>query len=140
MLYVNQSLKISLGKGGRFLATINPVTYVLQGMRELILEGWSWEAMASATGSIGGLAVFTLPLTLAALRWRTSWHRCYKTLPQELFGLSLVRRPSKDGHEALTSDDIHSRSLCSYSACRRNPARCAHPGYCSGYGVYSSLC
>ena len=54
------------------MATINPVTYVLQGMRELILEGWSWEAMASAMGSIGGLAVFTLSLTLAALRWRTS--------------------------------------------------------------------
>ena len=56
----------------RFLATINPVTYVLQGMRELILEGWSWEAIASAMGSIAGLAVFTLSLTLAALRWRTS--------------------------------------------------------------------
>ena len=71
-MYVNQSLKISLGKGGRFLATINPVTYVLQGMRELILEGWSWEELASAMASIGGLAVFTLSLTLAALRWRTS--------------------------------------------------------------------
>ena len=41
-------------------------------MGELILEGWSWEAMASAMGSIGGLAVFTLSLTLLALRWRTS--------------------------------------------------------------------
>ena len=56
----------------RFLATINPVTYVLEGMRELILEGWSWTAMASAMGSIGGLALFTLSLTLLALRWRTS--------------------------------------------------------------------
>ncbi len=55
-----------------FLATINPVTYVLQGMRHLILEGWSWRALAEATGSILGLGVLTLSLALAALRYRTS--------------------------------------------------------------------
>ena len=55
-----------------FLATLNPVTYILQGMRELILEGWSWRAIAEALGSILALGALTLSLALAALRWRTS--------------------------------------------------------------------
>jgi len=56
----------------RFLATINPVTYILQGMRGLILEGWDWQSVAGALGSIAGLTAFTLSLTLLALRGRTS--------------------------------------------------------------------
>ncbi len=55
-----------------FLATINPVTYVLQGMRDLVLEGWDPRSIAAGLGAILGLATFTLSLTLAALRWRTS--------------------------------------------------------------------
>ena len=56
----------------KFLATINPVTYILQGMRDLILDGWDWRSLAGALASIVGLATFTLTLTLAALRGRTS--------------------------------------------------------------------
>ena len=55
-----------------FLATINPVTYVLQGMRDLVLEGWSWGSLAGALGSILGLGTFTLSMTFLALRSRTS--------------------------------------------------------------------
>ncbi|MEX0785351.1 MAG: ABC transporter permease [Dehalococcoidia bacterium] len=55
-----------------FLATINPVTYILQGMRHLILEGWSWGSFAGALGSILGLGAFTMTMSFAALRWRTS--------------------------------------------------------------------
>jgi ABC-2 type transport system permease protein len=55
-----------------FLATINPVTYILQGMRHLVLEGWSLSSLAAAFGSIGGFAAVTLSLTLAALRSRTA--------------------------------------------------------------------
>jgi ABC-2 type transport system permease protein len=55
-----------------FLATINPVTYVLQGMRHLVLEGWDWGSVAGALGAIAGIGVVTLSLTLAALRSRTS--------------------------------------------------------------------
>ena len=55
-----------------FLATINPVTYILQGMRHLILEGWSAGSLAGAFGSILGLGAFTLTLALSALRWRTA--------------------------------------------------------------------
>jgi ABC-2 type transport system permease protein len=54
-----------------FLATINPVTYILQGMRDLILEGWDWGSFLGAIAAIAGIAAFTLTLTLSALRSRT---------------------------------------------------------------------
>jgi ABC-2 type transport system permease protein len=53
-----------------FLATINPITYVLQGMRGLVLDGWDLGSLAGAFASIIGLAAFTLSLTLAAMRSR----------------------------------------------------------------------
>lgn len=53
-----------------FLATINPVTYVLQGMRTLTMEGWEWSAVGKALGSIGAIAMGSLALTTAAARWR----------------------------------------------------------------------
>lgn len=55
-----------------FLATINPVTYVLESMRYLVLSGWSLESLAKAVGAVGGFAVVTVSMTLAALRWRTA--------------------------------------------------------------------
>lgn len=54
------------------VATFNPVTYILQGMRTLILDGWDWGSIASAGAAIAGLGAFTLTLVLAALRTRTS--------------------------------------------------------------------
>jgi len=55
----------------QFLATINPVTYILEGMRTLILDGWSWRQIVEAVGSIAGFAAFTWTSTLWALRRRT---------------------------------------------------------------------
>jgi ABC-2 type transport system permease protein len=55
-----------------FLATINPVTYILEGMRSLVLEGWDAEALAYAVVAIVGLGVFTMTLTMLALRGRTA--------------------------------------------------------------------
>ena len=55
-----------------FLATINPVTYILQGQRELILDGWGWGPVLGAFASILGLGAVTLTLALSALRWRTA--------------------------------------------------------------------
>jgi ABC-2 type transport system permease protein len=55
-----------------FLATINPVTYVLEGLRSLVLDGWEWDQLAYALLSIAGLGALTLTLTLAALRSRTA--------------------------------------------------------------------
>lgn len=55
-----------------FLATINPVTYILQGMRDLILEGWDVQSFFGALAAIFGIGAFTLTLTLTALRSRTA--------------------------------------------------------------------
>jgi ABC-type multidrug transport system permease subunit len=54
----------------KVLATINPVTYILQGMRTLILDGWDWEAIGKALAAIFGLGAFTQTLVLTALRYR----------------------------------------------------------------------
>ncbi len=56
----------------RFLATINPVTYLLQGMRDLVLNGWDAGSLAAAFGAIVGIGAFTLSLAVAALRTRTA--------------------------------------------------------------------
>ncbi len=56
----------------RFLATINPITYILQGMRGLVLDGWDFGSLAAAFAAIVGFTAFTLALTLAALRSRTA--------------------------------------------------------------------
>ena len=55
-----------------FLATMNPVTYILEGMRSLILDGWQLDQLAFALLAIAGLGAFTLTLTMAALRSRTA--------------------------------------------------------------------
>jgi ABC-2 type transport system permease protein len=55
-----------------FLATINPVTYVVEGMRHLVLEGWDAQSLAAAFAAIGGLFAFTMTLVLLALRSRTA--------------------------------------------------------------------
>jgi ABC-2 type transport system permease protein len=55
-----------------FLATINPVTYILEGMRTLVFDGWEWQSVGEALAAIGGLGAFNLTLTLLALRHRTA--------------------------------------------------------------------
>lgn len=55
-----------------FLATINPVTYILEGMRTLVLEGWDWGQVGEALLAIGALAAINMPLALLALRHRTA--------------------------------------------------------------------
>lgn len=55
-----------------FLATINPVTYILEGERSLVLDGWEWEKVGYACAAIAGFGSFTLTLTLLALRGRTA--------------------------------------------------------------------
>lgn len=55
-----------------FLATINPVTYILEGMRTLVLNGWNWTDIGQALLAIAGLGAVNLTLTLLALRHRTA--------------------------------------------------------------------
>lgn len=55
-----------------FLATINPVTYILEGMRDLVLGGATAQSIGAAFASIFGLGAFTMTLVLLALRSRTA--------------------------------------------------------------------
>ena len=55
-----------------FLASINPVTYLLEGMRTLALDGWEWDNLAGAFASVLGLGAVTITLALWALRTRTA--------------------------------------------------------------------
>ncbi len=56
----------------RFLATINPVTYLLEGMRDLVLKGWDPASLAAAFGAILGIGALTLTASVLALRSRTA--------------------------------------------------------------------
>ncbi len=54
-----------------FIAMINPVTYVMEGMRDLVLTGWDPESLAEAFGAAIGLGAVTFSTTwLALLRRR----------------------------------------------------------------------
>ena len=55
-----------------FLATINPVTYIVEGMRSLVLEGWDAAALGKAFASIFAMGAFTMTLVLLGLRSRTA--------------------------------------------------------------------
>lgn len=52
------------------VAGLNPVTYLLEGMRSLVLEGWQWGDLAAALVAVGGVAVLSMSLCFAALRGR----------------------------------------------------------------------
>ncbi len=54
-----------------FLATINPVTYVMEGMRSLVLTGWDGAALWKAAAAMGGLGLFTFTMTALAYRHRS---------------------------------------------------------------------
>ncbi len=52
------------------IATYNPVTYVLQGLRALITEGWVWSDIAWGLLSILAVAIVSFSLASAAMRGR----------------------------------------------------------------------
>ncbi|SRR6266540_42752 len=52
------------------IAEYNPVTYLLAGMRSLVLTGWDAEALAEGFGAIFGVGFASLALALLALRGR----------------------------------------------------------------------
>jgi ABC-2 type transport system permease protein len=51
-------------------ATLNPVSYMLEAVRSLIIEGWNWEALALGFGFTIALALISIPLAATALRTR----------------------------------------------------------------------
>jgi ABC-2 type transport system permease protein len=53
------------------IATYNPVTYVLDGLRSLITEGWEWDKLLYGAAASLGLMVISFGLASAAMRGRT---------------------------------------------------------------------
>jgi len=54
----------------RFIAQLNPVTYILRGLRALMLEGWVWEDIGYMLAATGGFAAVTTTLAVVTLRRR----------------------------------------------------------------------
>jgi ABC-2 type transport system permease protein len=52
------------------VADWNPVSYMLEGIRSLVISGWDGEALALGFGCAGGLALVALAATSSALRTR----------------------------------------------------------------------
>ena len=52
------------------VADYNPVTYLLGGMRSLVLEGWDASQILQALAAIVGIGVLSMSLALLALRGR----------------------------------------------------------------------
>jgi ABC-2 type transport system permease protein len=53
------------------VAGLNPVTYLLEGLRSLVTEGWQWDALGKAALAIALLGALSMALCFAALRGRT---------------------------------------------------------------------
>jgi ABC-2 type transport system permease protein len=54
----------------RTIATWNPVSYILEGIRSLVITGWDGEALALGFACAGGITVVTLVAASSALRTR----------------------------------------------------------------------
>jgi ABC-2 type transport system permease protein len=54
----------------RDVATYNPVSYLIEGIRSLIITGWDGQALALGFGFAVLLLVITLGLASAAMRTR----------------------------------------------------------------------
>ena len=52
------------------VATYNPVSYMLEGIRSLVITGWDGEALALGFACAGGLALIALTAASSALRTR----------------------------------------------------------------------
>ena len=54
----------------RTVATINPVSYLIEGLRSLIITGWDAQALLLGFGLATGIAVVALAAASVALRGR----------------------------------------------------------------------
>ena len=54
----------------RMIATYNPVSYLLEGVRSFVITGWDAEALALGFGVAGAMAVIAVTASAAALRTR----------------------------------------------------------------------
>ncbi|MCA1689422.1 MAG: ABC transporter permease, partial [Actinobacteria bacterium] len=49
------------------LARLNPVSYVIDGLRSLVIEGWSWDKLGYCAAVIVGLSALLTTLSLRAI-------------------------------------------------------------------------
>ena len=54
----------------RIAATLNPVSYMIEAVRSLIIEGWNWQALALGFGFTIAIGIVALFLAAGALRTR----------------------------------------------------------------------
>jgi ABC-2 type transport system permease protein len=54
----------------RWIATVNPVSYLIEGIRSLVISGWNAEALLLGFATAIGLSALCLVLTAAAFRQR----------------------------------------------------------------------
>ena len=52
------------------VASINPVTYLLEGLRSLVIEGWQWADLGQALVAVAAVGTISMWLCFAALRGR----------------------------------------------------------------------
>ena len=52
------------------MATWNPVTYLLEGLRSLIVDGWDWADLGKAVIAIVIVGAISMSLCFGALRGR----------------------------------------------------------------------
>ena len=50
------------------LNKVNPVSYLVEGMRTLMLEGWQWQPIGEAFLAAAAVGAITLPLAVEAFR------------------------------------------------------------------------
>ena len=53
----------------RWVATVNPVSYLIEAVRSLVIEGWNWEALGLGFAAAGALSLVGFALATHAL-WR----------------------------------------------------------------------
>ena len=54
------------------VAGLNPVTYILEGLRSLAFDGWQWDELGKALAAIALVAALSMSMCFAALRGRVS--------------------------------------------------------------------
>jgi ABC-2 type transport system permease protein len=54
------------------VAGLNPVTYLLEGLRSLVMSGWEWDELGKALVAVAVVAAVSMSLCFAALRGRIS--------------------------------------------------------------------
>jgi ABC-2 type transport system permease protein len=53
----------------RWVATLNPVSYLIEAVRSLVIQGWNWEALGLGFAAAGALTLLGFTLATHAL-WR----------------------------------------------------------------------